>query len=228
MKTICKITALSLVVASGAASGQTIEALQTSPALTFRMPTSISAVCRTIAAAGANLWNSSGARITFTNGGTYTAKVGRTLGSAISVEPGSMIPDLPANAQAYTDRRFTTYDPAKGYWRTDSFNVIVNETTLSGGGFYCGSTTKIGAGATPSRTADFQDIISYEFGHGIGLVHDSVVYPTMLYSPVYQTYSMRALSSRDRAGAVSIMGAKLHLYSPYCRWCLRAHVLHQR
>ena len=208
MKTIWKIAALSLIIASGAASGQTVEDLQTSPALTCRMHASISTACRTIAATGANLWNSSGARITFTNGGTYTTKVGRTLGSTISVEPGSMLPDLPANAQAYTDRRFTTYDSAKGYWRTDSFNVIVNKTTLSGGGFYSGSTAKAGAGATPSGTVDFQDIISYEFGHGIGLGRDSVVYPTMLYSQVYQTYSMRALSSRDRAGAVSIMGAK--------------------
>lgn len=202
------IAILSLISCSAAAHAQTYNGIQERNSISYRTSTEFSSACRTDIATGASLWNTSGANIAFSNAGTYSTRVGRTKTSTTSVEPGPLIPEVPANAAAFTDREYTTYDYSKSLWKFRNFNIIFNETMIASGNFYCGPVSKTGQGATPANTLYLLDVVSHEFGHGIGLDHDNAVYPTMMYSPNYTTYAIRYLSSRDKNGAITLMGPK--------------------
>lgn len=190
-------------------SAQSYNGIQDRSAVSYKINTGISTTCRADIVTGASLWNSISAGIVFTNSGTSSTKVGRTKYSTTYVESGPLIPEVPANAAAFTDIDYSvvsgaSYDSGRGLWRFKNFNVIINETMLSDGSFYCGAISKTGQGAVPSGKQYLLDTASHEFGHGLGLDHDNAVYPTMMYSTGYTSYAIRYLSERDKVGARNV------------------------
>lgn len=208
MKILIPALAIALPVVGHA---QTYNGIQDRSAVSYQVNSAISTTCRSDIVTGAALWNTSGATITFTNSGVSASRVGRTKYATTYVEPGPLIPEVPANAAAFTDIDYSatsgaSYDNARGLWRFKNFNVIINETMLSNGSFYCGPISKTGSGGVPSGKQYLLDIAAHEFGHGLGLDHDTAVYPNMMYAPTYSGYAIRNLSARDKTGAITVTG----------------------
>lgn len=167
-----------------------------------RVHSSVPAACNTAIQNGAVLWNNSGANISITYVGTYPAKVGRSVGNVVSHETGSMSGVVAADAAAYVERRFTSYDYARGRWNFDSFNVIYNEN-YTPSRFYCGP-----VGGIADSQLDFQDIATHEIGHGLGLDHDAFSTANIMYPGNPWGISRRRLSARDVRGAEILFGTR--------------------
>lgn len=203
------IVATAVLIVPSVSVAQNYQGIQDRSAVSYRVFSGIGSTCRMDIVTAASLWNSVGADITFTNSGTSSTRVGRTKSSTTYVEPGPLIPEVPANAAAFTDIDYSSssgakYDYDRGLWRFRNFNVIINETMLADGSFYCGPISKVGQGAIPNGKQYLLDVASHEFGHGLGLDHDNAVYPTMMYAPAFSSYAKRYLSERDKTGARNV------------------------
>jgi hypothetical protein len=136
-------------------------------------------------------WNNVAANFDWVDGGFSGYSPGDAATPACDTQSG--IDDSPSvTGLTLASMRQCSSSAAPGLF-TD-IDLLVNQETLFADGFYTGTSTP------PSTQVDMQSMSVHEFGHGLGLAHDSYSTSVVMYPSISNGVVRRTLHSRDQTG----------------------------
>lgn len=137
---------------------------------------------------GMTTWNNVAANFRWVDGGvsTYSPGIASTgCDTQSGIDASASVTGLTAASMRQCSNASSIY--------TD-VDLLVNQDMLFNGGFYTGT------GTPASTQVDMQSVSVHEFGHGLGLAHDSYSTSVVMYPSIAQGQVRRALHSRDQNG----------------------------